>query len=88
MSFGPAANANTSFGVTCTNLLPYTVAIDATSGTLLGLNYTLTLTAPPSPGNGLERTGTIAGNMAAGQSGICATGVCFASETRTLTITY
>lgn len=88
LAFGPAQAPTTTFGVTCTNALPYTMALDATSGTLLGLNYTLALGAASSVGTGVAQTHTITGSMAGGQSGTCAAGTCTASQPRTLTITY
>lgn len=88
LAFGPAQAPTTTFGVTCTNALPYTMALDATSGTLLGLDYTLALSTASSVGIGAAQTHTITGTMAAGQSGTCAAGTCTASQARTLTITY
>jgi spore coat protein U-like protein len=88
VGFGAAANASTTFGVTCTTYLPYSMALDATSGTILGVNYTLALSAPSATGNGAQQSYTISGNIAAGQGGTCASGSCSASQARTLTITY
>ncbi|HEX3096907.1 MAG TPA: spore coat protein U domain-containing protein [Usitatibacter sp.] len=88
VAFGPVANASTSFGVTCTSTLPYTMALDATSGTVLGVNYTLALSAASGSGSGTLQTYSINGSIAAGQPGTCATGSCAASQPRTLTITY
>jgi spore coat protein U-like protein len=88
VAFGAVANASTTFGVTCTSTLPYTMALDATSGTVLGLNYTLALSAASGTGNGVLQTYAINGSIAAGQPGTCATGSCAASQPRTLTITY
>jgi len=88
VAFGPVANASTSFGVTCTSTLPYTMALDATSGTVLGLNYTLALSAASGTGSGVLQTYSINGSIAAGQPGTCATGSCAPSQPRTLTITY
>jgi len=88
-SLGPAVNANTTFGVTCTNSVSYTMAFDPLGGTLLGLSYSLALSpASGGTGSGVEQTYTITGSMAAGQSGTCATALCPATEARTLTITY
>jgi spore coat protein U-like protein len=87
-SFGAAANASTTFGATCTNLLPYTMALDATTGTLLGLTYTLALSAASATGSGVAQSYTINGTIAAGQSGTCAATTCTGSQTRTLTISY
>ena len=83
-----AAAASTAYGVRCTLALPYTMALDATSGTLLGLNYSLALSASGATGTGLTQTHSIDGSIAGGQAGTCATGSCSGSQTRTLTITY
>lgn len=91
-----AAAANTTFMSTCTNLLPYTMTLDATSGVLTGLNYSLALntvgTGGVSPltsiGIGVPQTFFINGSIASGQSGTCATATCAGSQARTLTITY
>ncbi len=88
-----AAAASTSFGARCTLALPYGMALDATSGTLLGLNYTLALPFPPPPpfnviGTGITQTHAINGSIAGGQAGTCATAVCSGSQTRTLTISW
>lgn len=84
---GPAL-ASTSFATTCSANLPYTMALDATSGTLLGLNYTLSLSASSATGTGAAQTFSINGAIASGQAGTCLTGTCPASVGRTLTITY
>lgn len=83
-----AAAASTSFGVRCTTALPYTMALDATSGTVLNLTYTLALSQTSGTGTGVTQTYSINGSMAGGQAGKCATANCSASQTRTLTITY
>jgi len=82
----PAA-ASTSFGVTCTNLVPYTVSLDAYAVTdsVVNLSYTLnvgqsirpagSVYTPGAPlsasGNGLAQTISIDGAITAGQSGTC-----------------
>ena len=86
--FGAVANASTTYAVTCTTFLTYTMALDAVSGTILGVNYTLALTAASGTGNGLAQSYGINGAIAAGQAGTCATGTCTASQGRTLTVTY
>jgi spore coat protein U-like protein len=83
-----AASASTNFGVNCTTGIPYTMALDATSGTLVGLNYTVALSLSASNGTGAAQTFSITGNIAGGQAGTCATGSCSGSATRTLTISY
>lgn len=79
-----------AFQVTCTNNLPYTLALDATSGTFatVGLNYTLSLSAASATGNGAAQSFTVGGSMAANQSGTCATASCADTSGRTLTISY
>lgn len=84
-----AAVASTTYGVRCTTALPYTMALDATSGTLLDLTYNLAI-APSTAGIGTGATQTynINGTIAAGQTGTCATAFCTASEIRTLTLSW
>lgn len=82
------ASTSSNFAATCTNNLPYSLALDATSGILSGLTYTLSLSAPSGVGNGLSQLYKVDGLMAPGQSGDCATGVCSGRQARTLTITY
>lgn len=83
------ATATSGFAVTCTNGTPYTVALDATTGTLLGLNYQLALSVTGTRvGNGVAQPMSITGTMPAGQSGVCAAASCSASQVRTLTVSY
>jgi spore coat protein U-like protein len=76
------------FSVRCTNTLPYTLSLDATSGTVSGLNYTLALSAASGAGTGAAQSYTVNGGMVANQSGDCAAATCAGSAVRTLTITY
>jgi len=87
---GAATSTGGAFSVRCTNTLPYTMALDATSGTVIGLNYTLALSAAGGTGAGLTAANyTVNGSMASGQSGTCGTtAVCAGSQARTLTVTY
>jgi spore coat protein U-like protein len=87
-SFGGVANGSTTFGVTCSLALPYTMALDATAGTVLGLNYTIGLSTGASVGTGAQQTHSINGSIAAGQSGTCATANCTSSQVRSVTVTY
>jgi len=84
------ANASTTFSVRCTSALPYTMALDATSGTIASVNlsYALALSQTSATGNGVPQSYSINGTMAGGQTGKCATATCSASQTRTLTISY
>lgn len=82
------STANTTFRARCTSGLPYTLALDATSGTLLGLNYSLSLSSTSTTGTGVAQLFTITGNIVAGQAGTCATATCSDSQGRTITVTY
>ena len=89
-SFQAAAATSTggAYTVRCTNTLPYTMSLDATSGTVVGLNYTLSLSAAAGTGNGAGQNYTINGSMVSGQGGTCALGSCAGTDARVLTITY
>ncbi|WP_431098601.1 spore coat protein U domain-containing protein [Polaromonas aquatica] len=84
-----AATASTAYAVRCTIGETYTMALDATAGNLLALNYNLALSNPTGQtGTGFPQNFTINGTIPGGQSGTCATGMCTSTQTRTLTITY
>lgn len=87
-----ATSTGGAFGVRCTNTLPYTMSLDSTTGTVIGLNYSLTLPTGPFAGTGAIQNYTVSGTMVADQSGTCATSpdvsACSGSQQRTLTITY
>ena len=85
---GAATATGGGFSVQCTNTLPYTMSLDATSGTVIGLNYTLALSAASGTGNGASQAYSITGSMASGQGGTCALGSCSGSQGRVLTVTY
>jgi len=83
-----AANASTTFQVTCTNLLPYTMALDATTAVIAGLQYSLSLSGAGATGTGAAQNYTITGTMPADQAGTCVTSSCATTQVRTLTISY
>lgn len=84
-----AAVASTSFAVTCTSGISYTMSLDATTGTVLGLNYSLSISPTGvRSGTGVAQSATINGTIAGGQAGTCAQAQCSASQARVLTITY
>jgi spore coat protein U-like protein len=97
-----AALASTTFTATCTNLLPYTLSLDAGgtgytgsftsptgtyTNTATNLTYTLTLPTP-SLGTGAAQAYTITGTMAATQGGKCGSATCSVTDVHTLTVTY
>ena len=89
-SFQAAAATATGggFSVQCTSTLPYTMSLDATSGTVSGLNYSLALSATTGTGSGVAQSYSVTGSMVSGQGGTCALGSCSGTQGRVLTITY
>lgn len=86
---GAAATATGGgFSVQCTNTLPYTMSLDASAGTVSGLNYTLALSAASGTGSGGAQSYSVTGSMASGQGGTCALGSCSGTQARVLTVTY
>ena len=83
-----AVSATTSAPVTCSNNLPYTLAVSPTSGVSAGINYSLSLPAS-GVGTGISQGITITATAPAGQAGTCTTGTCTgAAQPHTLTVTY
>jgi spore coat protein U-like protein len=87
-AFGPQTSQSTSFAVTCTSGMPYTIATDVTEGVLTGLRYVLTLSTPTANGTGAPQSYSITATIPAGQAGTCAAGNCSATRAHTLTIAY
>lgn len=83
-----AASASTTFRARCTSGLPYSLSLDSTLGTLLGLNYSLALSAASATGTGIAQIFSINGTISANQAGNCNTASCTGSQGRVLTITY
>lgn len=87
-AFGAQVSQSTSFAVTCTNGMPYTIATDATSGVLTGLRYQLTLSSNSANGTGVPQSYSITATVPGGQAGTCPTANCSATRAHVLTITY
>lgn len=87
-AFGPQVSQSTTFAVTCTNGMPYTVSTDVTEGVLTGLRYVLSLSSTSANGTGAAQSHSITATLPAGQAGTCAGGSCAATRTHTLTIAY
>jgi spore coat protein U-like protein len=85
-----AVTANTPFGVTCSNGLAYSMALDRSSDVAVGVNYSLALSALNSPGTGVQQNYTVTATAAAGQAGTCASTTCTGTQVapHTVTITY
>jgi hypothetical protein len=82
-----AATGSSAFQLSCTYNTPYTLTIGPPStGTLLGLNYSLAMSAPSGTGTGAGQSFSVNGTAAANQSGTCASGACSASQTHTITV--
>jgi spore coat protein U-like protein len=81
-----------SFQVSCTNLTPYTLSLDAVpppainsvAGTAVGLNYSLALSATAGTGTSAPQSYNISGSIAAGQPGTCAGASCTAQPSHTV----
>jgi spore coat protein U-like protein len=85
----PAANVV----MNCTSNLPYSLALDATTGLIAGVGLNYSLATSWTAGSQLRGTGpgqtfTMTGTLPANQAGTCSTGSCTGSDTRTLTVTY
>lgn len=89
-----ASSGSSSYTVTCTNSLPYTMAVGAASVTddALNLTYSVTPSAASGTGNGAAQTHSVAVSIAAGQSGTCAAASCAntaaTNKLQTLTVTF
>lgn len=83
-----AVTASTSFATSCTSGTPYTMSLDPIDGVLLGLNYSLTLSAGGATGNALPQTHFVLGTMASHQTGTCAMATCTGTQSHTITISY
>jgi hypothetical protein len=86
---------NGTFVVQCTNSTPFSLSLDAITGTAAGLTYGVGLTAVGTQtlnsqsGTGSTVTYQVPGSITAGQAGTCATGgSCVGNDSRTVTITY
>lgn len=87
-AFGPGALATTSAPVTCSNELPYTLAVSPTRGVSAGIFYTLSLPAS-AVGTGAIQNIPITATAPPGQAGTCTTVSCGGlPQPHTLTITY
>jgi spore coat protein U-like protein len=81
------ATGTSNFQLSCTYNTPYTLTVGPPStGTLLGIAYTLTPSAPSGTGTGGGQTFSVNGSAAAGQSGTCATATCTNSQAHTITV--
>ncbi len=89
VAFSPsAAVGTTSFGVSCTASTGYTMALNSRNGVVLGLQYTLALSATGASGTGFAQTHNVNAVIPAGQAGNCPTGSCTGSSAHSVIITY
>lgn len=75
-------------GVACSQGLVWSASLDSNSGTLLGLDYSLSIERPGDIGNGREQILDIRGRIPAGQAGTCAGATCTGTRSHTLNVTY
>jgi hypothetical protein len=96
-SLGAAVNANTPFGVTCSNGLSYSMALNTANANALGLSIPLAIRDSTDANDitGSQTAGASEANyivkasVTAGQAGNCGTATCTDNSiSRTLTISY
>jgi hypothetical protein len=87
-AFGPQVSQSTGFAVTCTTGMAYTITTDVTEAVITGLRYVLSLNATAATGSGTAQAYSVTATIPGGQAGSCASGVCNATNTHTLTISY
>lgn len=98
------AKGSTSFNVTCTNTLPYSIAVTADSDTVAGIDYYLKVVAGTTPayvsatgggtlaslaGDGTAQSYSIGVLAPKDQAGTCTTATCLnVQKSHTITVTY
>ncbi len=84
--------ASSNYSINCTNSTTYTMALNSSNGVLVGLQYTLALSATGTrTGSGFQQNYTVNATIPAGQAGTCASGSCSATSlvgAHVVTITY
>ena len=80
------ATGSAGFALSCTYNTPYTLTMPTATGTLLGVNYSLALSAASGTGTAGPQNFTVNGTAAADQPGTCTTGICSASQGHTITV--
>ena len=80
------ATGSSSFQLSCTYNTPYTLSINAPTGPLLGVNYTLAMSAASGTGTGAGQSFSVNGTAAAGQSGTCSSASCSGTKAHTVTV--
>jgi spore coat protein U-like protein len=79
---------NSPFALQCSNTIAPTLALSPPSGSVAGLNYSLSLQTPNPIGTGLIQGNQINATMNGAQAGKCSAGACADSKAHTLTVTY
>ena len=82
------ATGVSAFALSCTFNTPYTLAVAPTTGTALGVSYSLALSAASGTGSAAAQNFTVTGTAAADQSGTCANSTCAASNPHAVTVTF
>lgn len=88
VALGPQVSNSTTFSVTCTTGMPFTVAPNVPEGVLVNVRYILSLNKSSSNGQGVPETFTVTATIPGGQAGTCTGGTCTASQTHTIVISY
>ncbi len=80
------ATGSAGFALSCTYNTPYTLTMPTATGTLLGVAYSLGLSAASGTGTAGPQSYTVNGTAAANQPGTCTSGSCTASQNHTITV--
>jgi hypothetical protein len=88
-AFSAAQTDVSNFQALCSSTLPYSITVSPTSGTIAGINYTVTrIGTLGRTGDGTPQPANIRVNIAGNQAGICSMSTCSGTAVHTVTLTY
>ena len=88
-AFGAAQFDVSNFQAVCSNGLPYSLTVAPATGTIAGINYTVTrVGALNRNGTGNQQAANVRVDIAGGQAGSCASSNCTGTAVHTVTLTY
>lgn len=88
-SFQPGAVSDTQpFQLKCTNTTSISIGFDASTASVLGLTYNLSVDKPSDVGTGSPSTYNVTATINGGQAGTCGTGTCTGTASRSVQISY
>lgn len=86
-----SSSGTTSFQLKCTNTTTYTVGFDTPTGTVLGLNYGVSVAPASGTGTGVMQVPpghTVTATIPGGQAGACSGPSCNATSSRSVVVSY